>query len=186
VRTPLPVARPRQAENRVTRPSLTATRNLTMPSRQLKFPHKFFQRMRLIVQRLRRGRRLLDQCRVLLCVDRARKAGILPLPTPSTNISTASIEALIVPRNDLSHGASDIHSPGMALQVIDACAFWINHVYSPQSGWATKFEYFVSVPGTLTSCGHRQCRSSTPDKPSRQSLDDLHDHLPILAGNPVE
>jgi len=119
-------------------------------------------------------------------VDRARKAGILPLHTPSANVSTDSIEALIVLRNELSHGASDIHSPGMALQVIDACAFWINHVCSPQSGWTTKFEYFVSFPGTLTSCGRTHGRSSAPDKPSRQSLDDLHDHLPILAGNPVE
>lgn len=67
-------------------------------------------------------------------VDRARKAGILPLLTPSENVSIDPIEALIVLRNDLSHGTSDIHSLGMAFQVIEACALRINHVCSPQSG----------------------------------------------------
>ncbi|MFM0433722.1 hypothetical protein PQQ75_32270 [Paraburkholderia aspalathi] len=67
-------------------------------------------------------------------VDRARKAEVLPSITPSTDGSIDPIEALIVLRNELSHGTSDIHSPGMALQVIEACAFWINHVCSPQSG----------------------------------------------------
>lgn len=64
-------------------------------------------------------------------VDRARKAEILPSLTPQTNASIDPIDALIVLRNGLSHGTSDIHSPGMALQVIEACAFWINHVCSP-------------------------------------------------------
>lgn len=63
-------------------------------------------------------------------VDRGRKVGILPSLTPGANVSTDPIEALIVLRNELSHGTSDIHSPGMALQVIEACAFWISHVCS--------------------------------------------------------
>jgi hypothetical protein len=58
---------------------------------------------------------------------------MLPLPTSSANISIDPIEALIVLRNDLPHGTSDIYSPGMAFQVIEASALWINHVCSPQS-----------------------------------------------------
>jgi hypothetical protein len=65
-------------------------------------------------------------------VDRARKAGILPLPNLGTNVPIDPIEGLISLRNDLSHGTSDIHSPGMALQVVESCALWINYVYSPQ------------------------------------------------------
>jgi hypothetical protein len=67
-------------------------------------------------------------------VDRARRTKVLPSITPSTNGSIDPLEALIVLRNELSHGTSDIHSPGMALRVIEACAFWINHVCPPQSG----------------------------------------------------
>jgi hypothetical protein len=65
-------------------------------------------------------------------VDRARKAGILPLATSGTNVSIDPVDALISLRNDLSHGTSDIHLPGMALQVVEACAFWISYVFSPQ------------------------------------------------------
>lgn len=67
-------------------------------------------------------------------VDRARKAGILPLPARNANTPIDPIEALILLRNELSHGTSDIHSPGMALQLVETCAFWINHVCSQQSG----------------------------------------------------
>lgn len=66
-------------------------------------------------------------------VDRARKAGVLPPLAPGANALSDPIEALIALRNGLSHGASDIHSPGMALSVVEACASWIDHVYpSPQ------------------------------------------------------
>ncbi len=64
-------------------------------------------------------------------VDRARKGGVLPPLTPGANALTDPIEALIALRNGLSHGTSDIHSPGMALEVVEACAFWITHLYPP-------------------------------------------------------
>ncbi len=66
-------------------------------------------------------------------VDRARKAGILPAFTTGATALSDPIEALIALRNDLSHGTSDIHSPAMALGVVEACASWINHTYAAQS-----------------------------------------------------
>jgi hypothetical protein len=39
------------------------------------------------------------------------------------------IEALIALRNGLSHGTAEIHSPGMALAVVEACARAIDDVY---------------------------------------------------------
>lgn len=63
-------------------------------------------------------------------VGRARNAGVLPPPSLDANALLDPIEALIELRNELSHGTSDIHSPGMALQVMETCAFWINHVCS--------------------------------------------------------
>jgi len=62
-------------------------------------------------------------------VDRARKAGILPALVPGPTVVSDLIEALIALRNGLSHGTSDIHSPGMALEVVAACASWIDHVF---------------------------------------------------------
>jgi hypothetical protein len=64
-------------------------------------------------------------------VDRARKAGVLPALVPGAHTLSDPIEALIALRNGLSHGTSDIHSPGMALDVVKACASWIDHVYPP-------------------------------------------------------
>ncbi len=64
-------------------------------------------------------------------VDRARKGGFLPALTSGSNALSDPIEALIALRNGLSHGTSDIHSPGMALEVVEACAFWITHLYPP-------------------------------------------------------
>ena len=48
-------------------------------------------------------------------VDRARKAGIFPPKLPAGQEFTDSIEALIALRNGLSHGTSEIHSPGMGV-----------------------------------------------------------------------
>jgi len=64
-------------------------------------------------------------------VDRARKAGVLPSIASGAPALMDPIEALIALRNGLSHGTSDIHSPGMALQVMTACASWIDHIYTP-------------------------------------------------------
>lgn len=65
-------------------------------------------------------------------VDRARKSGVLPALVPGPTIISDPIEALIALRNGLSHGTSDIHSPGMALEVVAACASWIDHVFPTQ------------------------------------------------------
>lgn len=65
-------------------------------------------------------------------VDRARKAGALPALVPGPTVVSDPIEALIALRNGLSHGTSDIHSPGMALDVVAACASWIDHVFPSQ------------------------------------------------------
>ncbi|MGC2774813.1 MAG: hypothetical protein WA418_04160 [Bradyrhizobium sp.] len=62
-------------------------------------------------------------------VDRARKAGILPALMPGPTAVSDPIEALIALRNGLSHGTSDIHLPGMALEVLAACASWIDHAF---------------------------------------------------------
>jgi hypothetical protein len=62
-------------------------------------------------------------------VDRARKNGVLPALISHVNTLSDPIEALIALRNGLSHGTSDIHSPGMALDIVEACAFWITHLY---------------------------------------------------------
>lgn len=58
---------------------------------------------------------------LLNLVDRARKAGTLPLLVQNTPMSDP-IEALIALRNGLSHGTSDIHTPGMALNILASCA----------------------------------------------------------------
>jgi hypothetical protein len=62
-------------------------------------------------------------------VDRARKADVLPTLVPGPTTISDPIETLIALRNGLSHGTSDIHSPGMALEIVAACAFWIDHVF---------------------------------------------------------
>ena len=62
-------------------------------------------------------------------VDRARKTGVLPAPITGPTVVSDPIEALIALRNGLSHGTSDIHTPGMAFEVVAACASWIDHVF---------------------------------------------------------
>jgi hypothetical protein len=64
-------------------------------------------------------------------VDRARKAAILPRAVSGSTSPADPIEALITLRNGLSHGSSEVHSPAMAIDVVAACASWIDHVYPP-------------------------------------------------------
>jgi hypothetical protein len=62
-------------------------------------------------------------------VDQARKAEILPkLSTPASGLMDP-IEALIALRNGLSHGTAEIHSPAMAIDVLEACVQAIDTVY---------------------------------------------------------
>lgn len=58
-------------------------------------------------------------------VDRARKTGALPPMVEGSMLMADPVEALIALRNGLSHGSAEIHSPGMALKILAACADWI-------------------------------------------------------------
>ncbi len=62
-------------------------------------------------------------------VDRARKAGVLPQKAPGDMLLNDPIEALVALRNGLAHGSADIHSPAMAVGILEACAQWIDHVF---------------------------------------------------------
>lgn len=66
-------------------------------------------------------------------VDRARKAGTLPPVVHGNTPMSDPIEALIALRNGLSHGNSDIHTPGMALNILAACADWIDFLFPKPS-----------------------------------------------------
>lgn len=69
-------------------------------------------------------------------VDRARKQQIFP-PLPQRNPSLAwrppvdPIEAMIALRNDLAHGTSQVHSPGIAMDLLSTCAWAIDLVFPP-------------------------------------------------------
>lgn len=62
-------------------------------------------------------------------VDRARKHGILSAPQPSGGMFMDPVEAMIHMRNALAHGTADIHSPGMAMDVLEACAREIDSLF---------------------------------------------------------
>jgi len=64
-------------------------------------------------------------------VDRARKAGIFPKLVPGAAITDDPVEVMILLRNDLAHGNSHIHPPGMALQILEMCASGIDTVFPP-------------------------------------------------------
>lgn len=65
-------------------------------------------------------------------VDRARKAGIFPKLVPGTSIIDDQVEVMVMLRNALAHGNSEIHPPGMALRALELCAWGIDTVF-PQS-----------------------------------------------------
>jgi len=62
-------------------------------------------------------------------VDQARKHGVLPKRTAPASGLMDPIEALIALRNDLAHGSPAIHSPGMALEALEACAAAVADLY---------------------------------------------------------
>lgn len=64
-------------------------------------------------------------------VDRARKVGILPPAEVASGAWMDPIEAIIHMRNALAHGTSEIHSPGMALDMLEACAREIDQLFLP-------------------------------------------------------
>ena len=61
-------------------------------------------------------------------VKRARMGGVLP---SSPHPGAQSIDALVQLRNAFAHGTADVHSPGMALDVLKACSGAINLLFSP-------------------------------------------------------
>lgn len=62
-------------------------------------------------------------------IDRARKHGILPKPQVEASVWDQG-EALIMMRNELSHGSFGIHTPAMALTVLRACCDQISLLYT--------------------------------------------------------
>lgn len=64
-------------------------------------------------------------------VDRARKVGILPPADVASGARMDPIEAIIHMRNALAHGTSEIHTPGMALDMLEACAREIDQLFPP-------------------------------------------------------
>jgi hypothetical protein len=62
-------------------------------------------------------------------VDRARKQGVFPKLANPDQRFTDRVEAMIAFRNGLAHGTSQIHPPGMALQVLELCAWAIDTVF---------------------------------------------------------
>ena len=69
-------------------------------------------------------------------VKRAREAGILPPTVTGTEVLLDPIDAIVDVRNGLSHGTAEVHSPAMGLQILEACARWINHVNRSPRGSA--------------------------------------------------
>jgi hypothetical protein len=62
-------------------------------------------------------------------VDRARKHGVLPAAQPFGGMLMDPLEAMIHMRNALAHGTTDVHSPGMAMDVLEACAREIDGLF---------------------------------------------------------
>jgi hypothetical protein len=57
-------------------------------------------------------------------IERARKHGIFPKWSRAQRIDRA--QSLVAMRNGLSHGTTDIHTPGMAMIVLEGCAWTID------------------------------------------------------------
>lgn len=64
-------------------------------------------------------------------VDQARKKGLLPREFSWGQAHLDAFDTLIEIRNGLAHRTSDVHTPGMALPILETCAHWIDHIYPP-------------------------------------------------------
>lgn len=60
-------------------------------------------------------------------VERARKHGIFPQWSRAQPIDRA--QSLVAMRNGLSHGTTDIHTPGMTMIVLEGCAWAIDRAF---------------------------------------------------------
>lgn len=65
-------------------------------------------------------------------VKRAREVGVLPAEQIEPGAFMDRYDAIIGMRNDLAHGTTDVHTPAMALQVLEICATEIDNLF-PQS-----------------------------------------------------
>lgn len=79
-------------------------------------------------------------------VDQARKAKIFGPAPPKDQLFSDPIEAMIMLRNGLAHGTSDVHAPGMALSVLDSCKRGIDAVF-PLSATKTGDDHVDHHPG---------------------------------------
>jgi hypothetical protein len=66
-------------------------------------------------------------------VDRVRRARVLPPTAPGKMPLNDPIEVVVALRNGLLHGNAEVHSPGMAMGILEGCAQWINHVFQNQT-----------------------------------------------------
>jgi len=62
-------------------------------------------------------------------VDRARKTGIFPKLVAGAPILDDQVEVMVLMRNALAHGNSEVHPPGMALQALKLCAWGIDTIF---------------------------------------------------------
>lgn len=62
-------------------------------------------------------------------VDRARKHGVLPPLVADAGGLMDPFEAITLMRNALAHGSSDIHTPGIALEMLEVCAQEIDMLF---------------------------------------------------------
>lgn len=64
-------------------------------------------------------------------IDRGRKHGILPPIQVAAGALMDPLEAMVHIRNALAHGTDDVHSPGMTMDVLEACAREIDQLFLP-------------------------------------------------------
>jgi hypothetical protein len=62
-------------------------------------------------------------------VDRARKHRVLPPKVTDSSGLLDPIEAIILMRNALAHGSSAIHTPGIAIEMLEVCAQEIDALF---------------------------------------------------------
>jgi len=63
--------------------------------------------------------------------DRARKRGIFPKALPDQPMD--KLGALVALRNALSHGTTDIHTPGISMEILESCGWAIDTVFPPEA-----------------------------------------------------
>lgn len=62
-------------------------------------------------------------------VEKARRFALLPPRSEHFGADIDPATALVFIRNELVHGTTDVHSPGMAIEVVKSCASVINEIF---------------------------------------------------------